>query len=85
MTNTTIERALFALAVVAVCFIGYALCETMLTAGRIDYCYVDNIQGNTGGYEVIGHRPWSRNAHLGVSGSPQGANEIALNSASCPK
>lgn len=85
VTNKLVEQLLSALVVLAVYFLGYCVLMCALTSGRVDYCYVDNIQGQTGGYEVIGHRSWSRNAHLGVAESPTRANDLMTSSASCPK
>ena len=63
-------------------FVGYKI---FASDGKIDYCYVDNIAGNSGGYEVVGHRPWKPNAYLGVAESGARANEIMRDSVSCPK
>ncbi len=60
--------------------------KSAMSSGKIDYCYVENISGSTGGYEVIGHRPWKgQDAHLGAAGSPEAANELIKNSVICPK
>jgi len=85
MSNAFVERSLYALAVVTCLFVVYCLARVTMSDGRIDYCYIDNISGTTGGYEVIGHRPWRADAHLGVGGSPEAANEVLKNSGICPK
>ena len=62
-----------------------ALYNVATSDGKVDYCYVNYVSGTTGGYEVVGHRAWRSDAHLGVSGSPEGANELLRNSALCQR
>ena len=86
MSNTFVERSLYAVLVMIICFFAYCLTRVTLSDGRIDYCYIDNIKGSTtGGYEIIGHRPWRPDAHLGVASGPEAANEVLKNSLACPK
>ena len=66
---------------ISVIFGTYALYKIASTEGKVDYCYVDHL--STGGYEVVGHRPWRPNAHLGTAGSPDEANKILVTSATC--
>jgi hypothetical protein len=85
MSNRVIEYSIFALIVIALAFCGFCLVKVVSTDGQVDYCYVDNINGRTGGYEVIGHRPWRPDAHLGVASSPDSANVIMADSNLCAK
>ena len=86
MNDKFFELSIFALVVAVVAFLGFMTVKSATSSGKIDYCYVESIRGATGGYEVIGHRPWKvENAHLGAAGSPEAANELIKNSVSCPK
>lgn len=81
--ETIIIYLILAVAVVLSIFGFVALYKAASSDGRVDYCYVDNVSGPTGGYQVIGHRPWRPDTHIGVAGSPEAANEILKSSALC--
>ena len=84
--STLTNIGLFLLTTVVAVLLILGAVKSALASGKIDYCYVENISGSTGGYEVIGHRPWkAQDAHLGAAGSPEAANELVKNSVVCPK
>jgi len=85
MSSRVIDYSFFLICLILASFGVFSLVKTCTVDGRIDYCYVDTIRGATGGYEVIGHRLWRSDAHLGVAESPDRANIIMQNSVSCPK
>ena len=59
----------------------FALYETATASGKVDYCYINQ---EYRGYDVIGHRPWRPDVHLGLANSPMEANEVLKNSLVCP-
>ncbi len=86
--NSKLEEDLFGVLLLTIIVVlggfgVYALFKTITSTGKIDHCYVDSISGMTGGYEVVGHRSWRQDAHLGVANSAEDANIILLNSVVC--
>lgn len=66
--------------VIFVWFGVHVLYNVITATGKVDYCYID--RGHNA-YEVIGHRSWRANVHLGTANSPESANEFLKNSVLC--